>query len=245
VQDHKRAKEDDLGPNTGGMGSYSCEDHLLPFLTADQIDEARQINTEVANALFKETGERYKGILYGGFMATKHGIRVIEYNARFGDPEVMNVLPLLEGDFIDICEAIIGGTLDQVSVGFKQKASVCKYVVPEDYPTNPVRNKKIDTTKLPTNNENLRVFYGAVNSKGGDLYLTGSRALAIVGIGKNLQEAEQIAESAASTIQGPVFHRSDIGTSDLIAKRVNHMRTIRADGSRSVSISNGELNYAV
>jgi phosphoribosylamine-glycine ligase len=107
VQDHKRAKEGDSGPNTGGMGSYSCADHLLPFLSRDHVLEAGEINRHVAETASKEIGEEYKGILYGGFMLTKDGLRVIEYNARFGDPEVMNVLPLLQTDFVEVCRAII------------------------------------------------------------------------------------------------------------------------------------------
>ena len=104
VQDHKRALEDDTGPNTGGMGSYSCADHRLPFLLPQHVQAASAINAAMPKALLKETGHKYKGILYGGFMATRDGIRLLEYNARFGDPETMNVLPLLETDFVDICD---------------------------------------------------------------------------------------------------------------------------------------------
>ncbi len=98
IQDHKRAGEGDTGPNTGGMGSYSCADHLLPFLSPKHIKAASEINSKVAAALnekgLREFGVPYKGILYGGFMVTEKGLRLIEYNARFGDPEIMNVLPL-------------------------------------------------------------------------------------------------------------------------------------------------------
>src|ERR1043166_4668028 len=113
VQDHKRAHIGDTGPNTGGMGSYSCENHSLPFLSRDDLRQASMINKLVAEALLKETGEPYKGILYGGVMATRDGVRLIEYNARFGDPEALNVLSLLRTDFADVCEAIIHGTLDK------------------------------------------------------------------------------------------------------------------------------------
>jgi len=103
VQDHKRASEGDTGPNTGGMGSYSCENHSLPFLLPDQLREAQAINEAVAGALLKETKQKYKGVLYGGFMVTRDGIRLIEYNARFGDPEALNVLSLLRTDLVDVC----------------------------------------------------------------------------------------------------------------------------------------------
>ena len=96
VQDHKRAYEGDTGPNTGGMGTYSFGNHSLPFLSEKDINEAQKTNELVAKQLFEETGTPYVGILYGGFMLTGDGIKVIEYNARFGDPEAMNVLSILE-----------------------------------------------------------------------------------------------------------------------------------------------------
>lgn len=222
VQDHKRAHDGDTGPNTGGMGSYSCEDHCLPFLSKNQIKEASEINNKVAQALKIKIGE-YKGILYGGFMATRNGIKVIEYNARFGDPEVMNVLPLLKTDFIDVCEAIIGGTLNEIDVLFEKKATVCKYVVPSGYPEAGEKGVRINDDALSPG-DNLKVFYAAVDEKDDGLYLTGSRAIACVGIGNNLEEAEQIAEDAVSKIKGPVRHRKDIGTDELIQKKMDRMR---------------------
>lgn len=241
VQDHKRAGNDDSGPNTGGMGSYSCADHLLPFLTPEHVEEACRINAEVATALLKETHEKYKGILYGGFMLTKHGLRVIEYNARFGDPEVMNVLPLLDADFIEVCEAIISETLDQIPIRFHRKATVCKYIVPKGYPNTRVTGAKIDISNVPVKNDNMRLFYGAVNGEGDDLCLTASRAIAIVGIGTNLAEAERVAEAAASKITGPVFHRTDIGTSKLVNRRIAHMAKIYETDAAPIK----EVKYAV
>lgn len=236
VQDHKRAGEADTGPNTGGMGSYSCEDHSLPFLRREDIEKASQINQLVCDALRKELGVPYKGILYGGFMVTKDGLRLIEYNARFGDPEVMNVLPLLETDFIDICEAIINGTLDLRSISFKRKATVCKYVVPQGYPAKPVKDVAINLQDVPAQSEQLRVYYAAVDDQpDGSLHLTGSRALAFVGIGKNLAEAERIAEHAASSVHGPLTHRRDIGSKQLIRHRVDHMKAILATNNKELA----------
>ena len=107
AQDHKRAYEDDKGPNTGGMGSYSCADHLLPFLSKDDLMYASEITKKVAYAIEKEIGYKYKGVMYGGFILTPKGVKLLEYNARFGDPEVMNVLPLLKNNFVEICQAVI------------------------------------------------------------------------------------------------------------------------------------------
>lgn len=237
VQDHKRQGEGDTGPNTGGMGSYSCENHLLPFLSQDDIDQASRINKAVAGALLKETGVPYKGILYGGFMVTKRGIRVIEYNARFGDPECMNILPLLENDFLDICEAIVMGTLDKIDVQFARKATVCKYVVPIGYPEAPVKGELVHVPDFA--DDNIRVYQGAVEgSTMGQLRLAGSRAIAVVGIGASLEEAERYAETAVSQISGPVFHRRDIGTAALVQARVDHMKKVR-----SARLSHADTNF--
>jgi len=229
VQDHKRAREGDKGPNTGGMGSYSCEDHLLPFLEAVHVDEAREINRLVGEALLEETEQEYKGILYGGFMLTKKGLRVIEYNARFGDPEVMNVLPIMQTDFLDICESIVAGTLDKLPVRFQNQATVCKYVVPMEYPEKPSAQGEINVDDLEdmlASESRLRVYYGAVEGTSERLRLTGSRAIACLGIGNSVPEAERIAEKAASLVKGPVYHRRDIGSSKLIAKRRSHMEHV-------------------
>ena len=118
VQDHKRAYNGDLGPNTGGMGTYSDVDHRLPFLIAEDIAQAQAINERVAVALAEECGAPYRGILYGGFMATADGVRLIEYNARFGDPEALNLLTLLESDFVTICRSVAHGTLENVPAQF-------------------------------------------------------------------------------------------------------------------------------
>ena len=235
VQDHKRARDGDTGPNTGGMGSYSCPDHLLPFLTRDHVQQAGEINRLVGEAVSREIGEEYKGILYGGFMLTKDGLRVIEYNARFGDPEVMNVLPLMQADFVEVCKAIIDGTLDKLTIRFKRQATVCKYVVPTAYPqkSNGDEEIRLDAVaRVPGLGDRLRMYYAAVRSRDGKLYLTGSRAVAFVGIANTLFEAEKIAEEAASLVEGPVFHRRDIGTAELIQKRVDHMRCIMCEPAR-------------
>jgi len=224
VQDHKRARAGDSGPNTGGMGSYSCENHSLPFLSRDDLRQASAINKLVAKALRKKTGEPYKGILYGGFMVTRTGVRLIEYNARFGDPEALNVLSLLKTDFADVCEAIVRGTLDKLPIKFEKLATVCKYVVPDGYPERPVKGEVIDWSSVSAS-ERLKIFEAAVDKDDGGVYrLSGSRAVAFVGIGADVAEAERIAEKAASAVRGPVYHREDIGTRELIAQRVAHLQ---------------------
>jgi phosphoribosylamine--glycine ligase len=226
VQDHKRRFEGDLGPNTGGMGSYSCEDHSLPFLSGEILEQASAINAEVGRALKKKTGKPYKGILYGGFMITSKGLRLLEYNARFGDPETMNVLSVLETDLVEIFQAMIDGTLDQTDVRFAKKATVCKYIVPEGYPDHPISNAKIDLSSVPPDSDRIKSFNAAIEKRGDGVYLTGSRAIAFVGIGADLHEAEIIAEAAASAVVGPVAHRKDIGTDALIQRRIQHVHAL-------------------
>ena len=227
VQDHKRAFEGDRGPNTGGMGSYSCADHSLPFLDHEIHEEAKRINEATVQALQEEVGEPYKGILYGGFMVTRDGLRLIEYNARFGDPEVMNTMAVLSTDFLEICEAIVHGNLDTLTVTSKKKATVCKYVVPDWYP-GAAKKASVDISKVPEESENRRMYFGAVNYDGEEYILTGSRAIAFVGIGDDLEMAQRIAEEAANSVTGPVRHRSDIGTAELIEKRIEHMKKLKS-----------------
>lgn len=228
VQDHKRRFNDDQGPNTGGMGSYSCRDHSLPFLKRKDIEEGLAITKQVAKAIYRETGEYYRGIMYGGFMVTKQGLRLLEYNARFGDPEAMNILPLLKTDFVDLCRAIIEGSLDRIRVEFEAKATVCKYVVPRGYGLPGEHHdaasasEKIEIGPMGK----ARLYYSSVDKREDGLYMTTSRAIGVVGIADGLPEAERIAEKAAAAVRGAVDHRSDIGTEALIEKRVRHMREL-------------------
>ncbi len=225
IQDHKRAYEGDIGPNTGGMGTYSDEKNSLPFLTMQNLKDAHEINVQVAKAIKEETGIAYKGFLYGGFIITKNGVKLIEYNARLGDPEAMNILSILKTDFVEICEAIINSNLNTINVEFEKKATVCKYLVPEGYPDSPIKNQKIqiDYTKIP---KNAKLYFASVDGTANDLILCGSRTIAIVGIGENLEEAEKTCEEAIKQIKGPMFHRKDIGTQALIQKRIDHLEEI-------------------
>ncbi|ALM09753.1 MAG: phosphoribosylamine/glycine ligase [Candidatus Peribacter riflensis] len=226
IQDHKRAFTGDTGPNTGGMGTYTDSDHSLPFLTAEDLNRAKEINRLTAQSLLKECGEPYRGILYGGFIAVKDGIRVIEFNARFGDPEALNVLPLLSSDFVAICQAITEGTLTEALVRFDRKATVCKYLAPESYPVS--KDQKGAVVTFPPVPKNASLFFGDVSEdEQGILHVGGSRTAGIVGIGENLAEAEKIAESFCAQVKGPVRHRADIGTAALIEQRKSLMRTVR------------------
>lgn len=218
IADHKRAFEGDKGPNTGGMGTISFADHL-PFITPKNIEEATVITQKVMHAVEQEVGEKFCGIMYGGFMRTKTGTKLVEYNARFGDPEALNALPLLETDLIDIIEYAADGRLDALNISFQKKATVCKYAVPNGYPTEPIKGEKIsiDYTKIP---EGVEVFLASVYEENGDLYLGGSRGVGIVGIDDDFFTAAHKAEQAMNAILGPVFWRKDIGTKELLDKRM-------------------------
>jgi phosphoribosylamine--glycine ligase len=229
VQDHKRRFEGDKGPNTGGMGSYSLSNHSLPFLKPQDLQDGMEITRKVAAALLKETGSPYKGIMYGGFIATKDGAKLLEYNARFGDPEAMNILPLLKTDFVEICRHIVAGTLDKLKIEFESKATVCKYVVPKDYglpanhPDASSSGAKIEVGDVGK----ARLYYSSVDQKEDGLYLSSSRAIGIVGIADTLEDARKIAEEGVKAVKGPIAYRTDIGTDALIQKRIDHMKKIR------------------
>ncbi|NLO78141.1 MAG: phosphoribosylamine--glycine ligase [Methanomicrobiales archaeon] len=222
VQDHKRAYEGDVGPNTGGMGSYSMEDHSFPFVTDDDRDRAFAIMEAVIAALNKE-GHPFIGFLYGQFMNTANGPQVIEFNARFGDPEAMNLLSLLTSDFATILVKMAAGTLTPADVTFAHKASVCKYLVPEGYPDKPQEGKLLTIGDYG----DAKLFFANVTLDNGKYYTQTSRTLAFVGMGDTLQEAEQQAERAAASVSGAVRYRHDIGTMDVLDKRIAHMRSIR------------------
>ncbi len=221
VQDHKFAYDGDKGPFTGGMGSYSTG-KLLPFMGEGDYNAAIAILEDIVAALKKE-GTPYKGAIYGQFMLTAGGPKVVEINARFGDPEAMNVLPILKTSYSEICAAINEGELKSMDIAFEPSSTVCKYVVPKGYPTKPESGKKISIVGKPKS----RLYYASVDKRKGRLYTSSSRALAFVGIGKTIGEAEAIAAESLSLVKGPVSYRKDIGTRELIEKRIRHMEEVR------------------
>ncbi|MBN2733439.1 MAG: phosphoribosylamine--glycine ligase [Methanomicrobiaceae archaeon] len=222
VQDHKRAFEGDIGPNTGGMGSYTMPDHMLPFVTKSDYDKALAIMKEIV-AFMNDAGTPYRGMLYGQFMNTSEGPKVIEFNARFGDPEAMNLLTLLSSDFCDIVKRIVEGTLSDSNIKFAQKATVCKYIVPEGYPDSPKAGEQADIGNVGS----AHLYYANVTEENGHLYTQTSRTMAFVGMADTLEEAEYIAEAAAASVNGAVFYRKDIGTMAVLNKRIEHMKEIR------------------
>ncbi|MFW9786444.1 MAG: phosphoribosylamine--glycine ligase [Candidatus Thorarchaeota archaeon] len=205
VRDYKRAYDGDKGPNTGSMGSYSTENHGLSFVDEEDLSKAKLIMQATIDRIKKVTRTEYKGILYGQFMKTETRIKVIEYNARFGDPEALNVLSILNSSMDVICQQIIDGRL--TNAFFEKAATVCVYVVPEGYPEPEViKDSPIDTSVAST----ADIYYASVYEKDGQILTTGSRAVGVLAKGNSVAQAKEIAYANASRIKGKVRYRSDI-----------------------------------
>jgi len=220
VQDHKRAYEGDEGPNTGGMGSYSDAETFLPFMDEDDYLEAVDVLRATVDAL-----DGYKGVLYGQFMLTADGIRVVEFNARFGDPEAMNTLPVLSTPFLNVLTAARDGEpLPRLT--FQPKATVCKYAVPEGYPTDPEAGATVTIDE--DNAGEAILFYASVDEREDGIYTTTSRSFAVVGVADTITDAEEIAENALQRAGTDGLRvRHDIGTPDLVQRRIDHVADLR------------------
>ncbi|HME52429.1 MAG TPA: phosphoribosylamine--glycine ligase [Candidatus Lokiarchaeia archaeon] len=228
VQDHKRAFEGDEGPNTGGMGSYSMENHLMPFVSKDDVDVALANMQAAIDALKAETGTTYKGFLYGQFMKTKKGVKLVEFNVRFGDPEAINVLPIMTTSFVDICQGIINGTLCDLTAEFKNVATVVKYLVPAGYPDEPAANEPVIVDGKGMKKAGAKFYYASVNQKDdGSVLTSSSRTIGVLGIGPTIEKAEIIAEKGTAMVSGNLYHRADIGTKKLLQKRIDHMKKLK------------------
>ena len=220
VQDHKRAYEGDEGPNTGGMGSYSDATLELPFMDRDDYMAAVDVIESTVDAL-----EGYKGVLYGQFMLTTEGPKVVEFNARFGDPEAMNTLPVLTTDFLDVVTAARNGD-DLPKLSFRKQATVCKYAVPDGYPTDPEAGAKVTIDEDSAGDALL--FYASVDERDDGIYTTTSRSYAVVGVADSITEAEEITEGALQRAGTEGLRvRHDIGKPDLVQQRIDHMDELR------------------
>ncbi|ERH07901.1 MAG: phosphoribosylamine--glycine ligase [Halonotius sp. J07HN4] len=219
VQDHKRAYEGDEGPNTGGMGSYSDTGFQLPFMNEGDYETAVDIMEQTVAAM-----PAYKGVLYGQFMLTTEGPKVVEFNARFGDPEAMNTLPILETDFIDVLTAARDGD-DLPELDFAGEATVCKYAVPDGYPVDPDAGAKIAVDEETVGDGLL--FYASVDDREDGLYTTTSRSFAVVGRADSITAAEKTAEDALAAADDGFHIRHDIGKADLVRSRIDHMDALR------------------
>ncbi|MGQ4871252.1 MAG: phosphoribosylamine--glycine ligase [Candidatus Thorarchaeota archaeon] len=205
VRDYKRAHDNDTGPNTGSMGSYSQRDHGLSYISPSDLEEALDIMRAVVRGLAEKAGARYRGILYGQFMKTDRGIHVIEFNARYGDPEALNVLTILSDSADEVYQSLIDSRL--IIPRFRNLATVCVYVVPQGYPgPDVVRDAEI-TIEEGTQSV---IYYASVYEREGRIFTTGSRALGVLATAETVEEARQRAYADVSKISGPVRYRTDI-----------------------------------
>ena len=203
VRDYKRAFDGDRGPNTGSMGSFSCPDHGLPDLSEAAVKKGVEIMDRTIRKL-SETVGRFKGILYGGFMNTAEGVFLLEYNVRFGDPEAINVLALLETSLLEVGWDIVDGRLSTPT--FRNKATVCVYLVPKGYPTNPRKGTTI-SIESPRGSE---LYYASVHEEDDAIYTTSSRSIALLARGKTVGEAREKVYKDVPGIRGDLYYRSDI-----------------------------------
>ena len=206
-QDHKRAYEGDKGPNTGGMGAYSP----LPFVTDEDMEYAMEKVMKPAAAGMIAEGCPFKGVLYGGLMKTPSGIKVIEYNCRFGDPETEVILPLLESDIYDIFSAVADGT-PMPEIRWKADASMGFVMASKGYPGSYGKGFVIDGLEEALSDPAVRIYHMGTALKDGDVVTSGGRVLMVVGSGSSLRQAHDTALKAVEKIRCEnLFYRRDIG----------------------------------
>lgn len=208
AQDHKRAKDGDQGLNTGGMGTFSPS----PFYT-DEVDAfcKKYIYQKTVDAMAAE-GREFKGIIFFGLMLIEDGPKVLEYNARFGDPEAQVVLPRMKNDIIDVMEACIDGTLDRINLQFEDNAAVCVVLASAGYPEHYEKGLPISGLERFEDEEGYYVFHAGTKCKDGRIVTNGGRVLGVTAKGADLKTARQNAYEATGWITfDNKYCRSDIG----------------------------------
>ena len=241
TRDYKRAFDDDHGPNTGGMGSYKNVGDVLPFMT--NANRAKEI--EIVNRIFKkwkaEDSTSLRGIpFYVAFMHTGKESKILENNSRPGDPEIINILPILKDDFVDTCFKILEGSLTRVEV--EKSATVVTYTAPPNYggyiETFPQLvgkseiGKPVDLTKAyeltKKYGDRIRIYPAAMKLRNGETYALKSRAVCVVGVGENIETARQISLEGIKAIKGgALWHRKDIASKQHIEKSIRHLEELR------------------
>lgn len=208
AQDHKRALDGDQGLNTGGMGTFSPS----PFYT-DEVDAFchKYIYQATVDAMAAE-GRPFKGVIFFGLMLTEDGPKVLEYNARFGDPEAQVVLPRMKNDMIDVVEACIDGRLDQLELTFEDNAAVCVILASEGYPVSYEKGFVIEGLENFDNKDGYYCFHAGTKTDNDKIVTNGGRVLGVTAKGKTLQEARSNAYAAAEWVYfDHKYMRRDIG----------------------------------
>lgn len=220
AQDFKRAYENDEGPNTGGMGSITDSNGLLPFISSNSYDKATSILHEIVQGM-KKDGNRFRGVMYGQFMETSAGPKVVEINARFADPESLNILSLYKGDFSELLFSIAENSL-KPNFEFEKKATVLKYIVPKGYGTKP----QPGTLEINRNglDAETKLYYAAVSGSLERVEMSTSRSLALVGLADSIEEASHLVEENLKNISGDYYVRHDIGSKEMMERKKSQFR---------------------
>lgn len=208
AQDHKRAGDGDTGLNTGGMGTFSPS----PFYTKEVEAFCNQHIYQATVDAMRQEGREFKGVIFFGLMLTEEGPKVLEYNARFGDPEAQVVLPRMKSDLVEVMEACIDGTLDQVDLQFEENAAVCVVLASDGYPVSYEKGYPIQGLEKFKDQESYYCFHAGTALKNGQIVTSGGRVLGITAKGKDLKEARANAYAATDWIQFEnKYMRHDIG----------------------------------
>ena len=209
AQDHKRAKDGDQGLNTGGMGTFSPSPFYTPEIDAFCREHIYQATVDAMRA----EGREFKGIIFFGLMLTEDGPKVLEYNARFGDPETQVVLPRMKNDILDVFEACVDGTLDQVELEFADNAAVCVVLASDGYPEHYEKGFVIKGLEQFADKDGYWVFHaGSKFDAAGNIVTNGGRVLGVTATGKDLKEARKNAYAATEWVDfANKYMRHDIG----------------------------------
>lgn len=224
VQDYKKLLNDEKGPNTASMGSYSDSGVLLPFMNRKDYDDAVSVVRESVKAFKQETGHRCVGFLYGQFMLCKDGIKLIEYNFRPGDPEWMNTVILLEDNIAEIVEQMMAGQCPEPV--FRPEATVCKYITPPEYPykLDQVLDVTVETTGIKKAGAEL--YWSCGLDAEGKLQVGTERGLALIASDGSIYEAKKKVEAALNFVEGKYHYRTDIGTPGLVKDKIEVIKNI-------------------
>ncbi len=207
-QDHKRAYDGDEGPNTGGMGAYSP----VPIVTDEELARMEEVMAQAAAATAEEFEHDYRGVLYGGFMLTPQGPKLLEYNARFGDPETQVVLPRLESDLVDVMLAVAEGRPDDITLAWADKWAVTVVLASQGYPRAYEKGKVITGIDAADALEDVKVYHAGTAMRDGELVTSGGRVLNVTAMGDTFQAARELAYKACDLIQFEgKQNRTDIG----------------------------------
>ncbi len=216
AQDHKRIFDDDLGPNTGGMGAYSP----APIVNGELLERVESRIIEPTIRGMKRNGYPFRGVLYVGLMVTVNGPIVLEYNVRFGDPEAQVIIPRLKNDLVEIMHAACDGRLDDVELQWEKKSCVCVVISSGGYPGKYDIDKEIYGLGVIKEDQNTIVFHAGTKEVKGKIFSNGGRVLGVTGLGRNIEESIDRAYKAVEKINFErCFFRRDIGMKAL--KRIN------------------------